>query len=196
MENAVDALKMAGAVLIFVLAVSIIILFFGQVRRTADTILDYKDRETMYIEADYYYEENGTERLVGLETVIPAIFRSYLENYRITFVNIGGPIYKYSYRDESGINKVVEVEYLDLDDVGVNLANDVQKAEFLRGILYHDFENNDQNAFQNKYKITLLGDSIYDRLKNKKITESLGVYNQLDSQNNKIEKRVITYTVK
>ena len=49
MENATEALKMAGAVLIFVLARSIIILAFGQVRETSDIILSYKDRETEYI---------------------------------------------------------------------------------------------------------------------------------------------------
>ena len=32
MENAADALKMAGAVLLFVLAISIAIFYFGQVR--------------------------------------------------------------------------------------------------------------------------------------------------------------------
>ena len=55
MENAVDALKMAGAVLMFVIALSVSIVAFGQVRQTADIILDYKDRETVYIDGDYYY---------------------------------------------------------------------------------------------------------------------------------------------
>ena len=47
MENAADALKMAGAVLIFVLAISIIIFAFSQARETSDTILNYRDRETI-----------------------------------------------------------------------------------------------------------------------------------------------------
>ena len=38
MENAADALKMAAAVLIFVLAISVAILMFGQVRETAKKI--------------------------------------------------------------------------------------------------------------------------------------------------------------
>ena len=44
MENAAEALKMAGAVLLFVLALSVAIVSFGQARETADTILDYRDR--------------------------------------------------------------------------------------------------------------------------------------------------------
>ena len=53
MENAADALKMAGAVLLFVLALSIIIPFFSQARETADMILDIRDRETVYINETY-----------------------------------------------------------------------------------------------------------------------------------------------
>ena len=80
MENAVDALKMAGAVLLFVLAISVAIVSFGQARETADTILDYKDRETVYIDGNLYYRATGTERTVGLETIIPTIYRAYIEN--------------------------------------------------------------------------------------------------------------------
>ena len=56
MENAADALKMAGAVLLFVLALSIIIPFFSQARQTTDIILDARDRETVYMNGDYYYK--------------------------------------------------------------------------------------------------------------------------------------------
>ena len=56
MENAADALKMAGAVLLFVLAISIAIFYFGQVRQTADTILSQKDKETKYV---YYVTTEG-----------------------------------------------------------------------------------------------------------------------------------------
>ena len=67
MENASQALKMAGAVLLFVLALSVAIVSFGQVRETADTILDHKDREVQYIDGDeymdyFYYKSTGTER--------------------------------------------------------------------------------------------------------------------------------------
>ena len=34
-----------------------------------DTILDYKDRETVYIDGGYYYKATGTERQVGIETI-------------------------------------------------------------------------------------------------------------------------------
>ena len=108
MENAADALKMAGAVLLFVLAISIAIFYFGQVRQTADTILSQKDKETKYV---YYETESGKyERNVSLETIIPSIFRSYLENYKIVFENLQSPIYKI--KNKNG--DLVEKRTLDL----------------------------------------------------------------------------------
>ena len=70
MENAADALKMAAAVLIFVVALSISINAFGQVRLASRTILEYNDKEYNYT----YVEDNGTtKRIVGIESIIPTI---------------------------------------------------------------------------------------------------------------------------
>ena len=108
MENAVDALKMAGAVLIFVIALSISIVSFGQVRQASDVILNYKDRETVYIDGDYYYEATGTERTVGLETIIPSIYRAYNEQYKIVFQFADGrPIYKCIYSSGNSVERSV-----------------------------------------------------------------------------------------
>ena len=205
MENAAEALKMAGAVLIFVLALSIIILFFGQVRETSDTIIDYRDRETQYIDGNYYYKSVGTERQVGLETIIPSIIRAYLENYKIVFEGLNSPIYVInSETDDEGL---VEIEKYSLDletndgtkYKNVVLANDEDKAEFLCGILYHKFKGDDEAKFNEKFNIEVGPKSLYDHLKNAKVTEYLGVYYQKDEENvpdvNKVEKRIITYKV-
>ena len=96
MENAAEALKMAAAVLIFLMALSVAIVSFGQVRKTSDEILNMQDRETVYIDGNFYYKTIGTERTVGLETIIPTIYRVYYENYRIVFTGEGmenTPIY-------------------------------------------------------------------------------------------------------
>lgn len=208
MENAADALKMAGAVLLFVLALSVAIVSFGQARETADTILDYKDRETVYIDGDYYYRATGTERTVGLETIIPSIYRAYLENYKIVFEGLDEPIYTLNLNGGKSIKKYT----IDLEtrtsttnsSTGVNnvaLANDEQKSEFLCGILYNDFtKSGDKNKFENKYNVTVPTTSLTQRLKGKTITEYLGVYYQDDNEDipdvNKTEKRIITYKIK
>lgn len=200
MENAAEALKMAGAVLIFVLALSIIILSFNQVRETADIILDYRDRETMYIDGNYYYQSSGTERQVGLETVIPSIIRAYTENYKIVFEGLKDPIYVITLSDGTKVEKYsLDLETnQDSEYKNVILANNDQKAEFLCGILYHKFEKN-QTEFESKFNIKLGDKSLYDQLKNTTIKEYLGVYYQDDNENvpdvNKTEKRIITYKV-
>ena len=217
MENAADALKMAGAVLIFVLAISVAILSFGKVRETADIIMSYRDRETVYIDGKMYYnpvDENGItqkvlNREVGLETAIPTITRAYLENYKVVFVGLNYPIYKIKANDGTLTSKYV----LDLETnnnvnkyKNVVLATDEIKSEFLCGILYGTYkdkdgkETNNSNYFKYKFNITLDGcDTIYNQLKGKKLKEYLGVYYEKDEINNpdanKTEKRIITYEV-
>ena len=78
MENAAQALKMAAFLLIFVVSLTTTILSFSNVRETAQTILEYSDREYDYT----YVDDQGgqTERIVSAETIVPAIMRAYKEN--------------------------------------------------------------------------------------------------------------------
>ncbi len=73
MENAVDAMKMAGAALLFVLAFSITMIMFGQCKATADIVMEHLQIN------DFMHGVNGNKenitRRVGLETVIPTIYR-------------------------------------------------------------------------------------------------------------------------
>ena len=66
MENATDALKMAFAVLIFVIALSITFILIGYTKETADTILSYSDRTS-------YMDPDEGKRLVSVDTVISAL---------------------------------------------------------------------------------------------------------------------------
>lgn len=193
MENVDEALKMAGAVLLFVLAISIIIFAFGQVRESADTIIDYRDRETSYIDGSYYYEGKENARNVGIETIIPSVYRAYLENYKIVFKGIK-PLYKIN-----GIEKY-SLELENINGTNLTLANDETKVEFLQGILY-GVDDNKKKDFETKFKISLSGcESICKQLENKSVKEYLGVYYQNDSPDvpelNKVKKRIITYEVK
>ena len=201
MENATDALKMAAAVLIFVLAISITILSFGQVRQASDTILDYRDRETTYIDGNYYYKTNGTERQVGWETVLPTIMRAYLENYKIVFDKelLGGPIYTIKREGKEDLPKYsLDLETTNgIDYQNVSLANEKLKAEFLCGILYHEYKVSKQD-FNEKFNIEIGDNPLKDMLDKKTIIERLGVYYQNDDANvpdvNKTQKRIITYS--
>lgn len=81
MESAAEALRLAFAVFIFVMALSVAMFMFSQARETAEIVLESSDKQR-------YYEpiETGTEnRIVGFETVIPTVYKYDKERYKITF---------------------------------------------------------------------------------------------------------------
>ncbi|MFR1440850.1 MAG: hypothetical protein ACLUN2_02845 [Clostridia bacterium] len=189
MENAADALKMAAWVLIFVVALSIIINAFGMARQTTDILISYNDNE-YYTD---YVEQGNTERKVGYETIIPAIYRAYKENYKIIFLNNDGtPMYFYENK-----NTKEQINYIDLEKQ--NVGNDTAKEEFIKYIVTGKEINNSQYKFENSYDIKNNG--LYNQIKGKQFTESLGVYYQEEIDGNqsntpdanKTKKRVITY---
>lgn len=83
MDDAVQALTMAFAVLVFVMALSISMMLIGQARDTSDELVHYSDLTAFY--DNIQLEDNGevaeTERIVGLDTVIPTLYRYYKENF-------------------------------------------------------------------------------------------------------------------
>lgn len=217
MENIADALKMAVAVLIFVIALGISISSFSQAKQTAQTLLDYTDREY-----DMLYVSNvtNTERVVGIETIIPTIYRAYKENYKIFFYNSEGqPLKLYSKR-ENGI--MVDINYIDLEQETV--GSDRNKDNFIMALLYGnkaklkaddgtdiDFYEFVEELRRNNSGISLNTNGIYDTIKENKFVEKFGVYYQEDLKNeddnnsgedteniktpdvNKTKKRVISY---
>ena len=74
MENAVDALKMAFAILVFLIALALTFFLFTKIKETTDTMLWYADRDNF---TDYEYESLKNGREVGVDTVI-----STLKNYK------------------------------------------------------------------------------------------------------------------
>lgn len=203
MENAADALKMAAAVLIFVMAISITISSFTETRVAATTILNNKDKEYDYS----YVEDNGTtERLVSLESIIPTIYKAYKENYKIVFKEnlFSDGVYK-KINTETG----TEDNVYSIDLQKEVLGNETQKEQFIMAILYgskYDQYETVKNTFKKNLEISLNSAGIYDKINGKKLKESIGIYYQeeageQDNTNptvpdaNKTEKRVITYSV-
>lgn len=214
MENAVDALHIAASVLIFVLALTISINAFGQARQTADMLVSYNDREYSYT----YVEENTdgagnvlTERLVGLDSIIPSIYKAYRENYKIVFRDSetsetaenlleGDGLYK-KRNNETGIYE--PVYKIDLENE--SLAGDEQKLDFLSVILYGNKADNfgDISSRLENLGISLNSVGLYDKINDRKLKEDIGIYYQEETggvgedvpEANKTEKRVITYTM-
>ena len=85
MEDAVDALKMAFSVFVFILALAIVFAMFSQAREVSDIVISKTDNTyfTQYSLAD---EENTNGRIVGIETIIPTLYRYYKEKFSIDVI--------------------------------------------------------------------------------------------------------------
>ena len=70
MENVSDALKMAFAIFVFIVALSIVFFLLSEIKTTADSILFDSDK-TNYLEYETGSLENG--RIVGIDTVISTL---------------------------------------------------------------------------------------------------------------------------
>lgn len=84
MENATHALSMAFAVMVFVIALTVAMVSFSNVKQVSDKILYTKD-ETNYYEYQGVKGKVAENRIVGLETIIPTLYKYYKENYTVVF---------------------------------------------------------------------------------------------------------------
>lgn len=89
MENATDAIKMAFGMLVFVVALSIAVFSFTRVRETSASITQRADEAAYYDRITLAESDSSTwassSRIVGVETVIPTLYRYYKENYTVVF---------------------------------------------------------------------------------------------------------------
>lgn len=84
MENAVEALKMGFAVLVLTIALSVSVYMFSKARHTADIVL-HKSDMSEYLEYEEVEGESSENRIVGLETIIPTLYKYYKEEYTVIF---------------------------------------------------------------------------------------------------------------
>lgn len=199
MENIADALKMAAEVLIFVLALSISISAFGQARQTSQILLEYNDDriyEYTWIEAN----SKDTNRIVGAETIVPAIYRAYKENYKINFEFKDNNSCLYTKLDENTGDMNVLVRTIDLEKeiIGTN----AQKEEFITYLLYGT-KITDETPLEKSLGIDLPQSGLYGIIVDGKLKfeEKLGIYYQEEvdgrydtPKSNRTKKRIITYT--
>lgn len=189
MENAVDALKIAFAVMVFAMALTLAISTFSQARETSEAVLYMNDKTNYYSwedEVNYLEEDPVTgdieyksERIVGIDAIIPTLYRYYKENYTVIFDGIDKPIY---YLDSTGKwNKDYtgdeddKIFYFDLNSEisrncpWVGTVNDIKKNLdlFLKGTTGYDFGNASRKV---KY------DGFIDTYANATFLEELGEY--------------------
>lgn len=90
MDDVVQALTMAFAVLVFVIALSISMMLINQARHTSDVLTQYSDLTAFYdnIQLDDNEGVTETERVVGIDTVIPTLYRYYKENFCVKIYDV------------------------------------------------------------------------------------------------------------
>lgn len=84
MDDVVQAISIAFACIVFVIALSVSMFMFSQVTTTAEALALYADPTTYYDNVQLVEDETGkrgTERLVSTETIIPTLYRYHKENF-------------------------------------------------------------------------------------------------------------------
>lgn len=207
MENAVDALKIAFAVFVFVMALSITMYMFTIALETSDTVLQSSDvTEFMdYVEMSDMIDD---ERIVGLETIIPTLYKYYKENYTVIFRNADGtPLELYETQTNVDLwstgytnqyysnDKDVRVCSFDVDEetrrhepwTG-NMNYYKQNLDmFLSGGTFFAPSGNGMNYDYSDRHFNGWGDrSFIEQFKNSRFRESLGeyTYNAVDTETN------------
>lgn len=200
MENAAEALKMAFGVLMLVLALTLCISSFSQAREAVDSIITIKDRETSYT---YLTSADDSTRIVGIETVVPTMYKAYKENFEVHFLKADGTdLVLYEYQDQNGNPR--EISKIDLESE--EHADSQRAINRLDYILSGTEKGPNDPAKKEVASITGGTSGLYQYFKNRKFEEQMGEYYQEDKEGkttdengatildiNKSKKRVITY---
>ena len=190
MENASDALIMAGQVLIFIIALTVCISSFSTLRAGIDSTIGQTETIKLAKDTDGYINfiqsrDEGATRIVGAETVVSSLYRSIKEDYTLYLI--------------------LSEPYGNLTDKFDNYnKNKTADNRLFYDILYEKDITNRKLII--KFKIgqdsnsipdTILKIGLYEDIKGKKFKEYLGEYqenlNDAVSSENKKTFRIITY---
>ena len=192
MENPVEAFKMAGFILLFVIALSIAMITLTQAKTTADSIVQMKNKQESYQYIELAAGERNLSRTVTLADIIPTLYRYASEEYAVIF-----------YKNSSS---TADTNQLPLYESG-------RPGNPMRGDLDLDTEHWVDASGETKYedwrgdttKIKQHVDEVVQKLlkdyNNATFTEKLGTQEVLEEDNNLVPdinkqyKRIITYTL-
>ena len=144
MENAIDALKMAAATLIFIIAIGTSFSIFGKAKQTADSIITMRDKQAylaaaeldngiLYTSSSAIQGETGLtaddvktkfgvtttgDRIVNINDIVSTLYRYSKEKYGVTIVKSNGDVLRrFDSATESLIINYKKIESDDDDDI-------------------------------------------------------------------------------
>ena len=201
MENASDALIMAGEMLIFIVALTVCISSFTKVRVEIDKIVGQKETVQMAKNGDEYInyiksKETKSIRVVGAETLLPSMYRAIKENY-VIYIKLKN--YENSYIADSGVvlTKATKNVYVVIrnNDGSTNSTQIIKENDKIIKITIGS-----KTAEINQNVNAILKDNnknFFNHIKDKKFYEYLGEYQDwaetgVSSEDRAIH-RIITY---
>lgn len=156
MENAAEALKLAGFSLLFVAALSIAMVTIMQAKRTSQDVLSYSDKSKYTSDMEYAdnnAQDSNGNRIVSVYDIIPTLYRYNQEKYIVLFYDIGGsPLEIYNGRIEnknSGDNKKLYYMNFELEDFMQAYWRDTTKSvkEHVDEVVKNLLDNYKNNKF-------------------------------------------------
>ena len=99
MENAADALKIAFAVFIFVIAITLTFSIVSQAKSTADAVFYYSDETNFY----EYSDSSEKSRTVSVSEIIPTLYRYYKESIGVEIKLKNGLVYTFDLNNNESI---------------------------------------------------------------------------------------------
>lgn len=102
MENAVDALKIAFGMLVFVIALTLAFMVFSQATQTSTKMLFASDKTNYYTYSD---EPNQQGRIVGADVVISSLYRYYKESVVVRIVDKNGKTTEFNTETDGGLSQ-------------------------------------------------------------------------------------------
>lgn len=104
MENATDALLIAFAILIFIIALSVSLTTLSQAKSTADIVLFASDRTITQTPLGVQYDDEVAKqggRVVGVDTVIATIARTSKEMFAVKIIDNDIYFFEYDKQDKN-----------------------------------------------------------------------------------------------
>lgn len=190
MENASDALIMAGQMLIFIVALTVCISSFTTVRAEVNRIIGENEEIRMAKDGDTYInyiesKKSSSTRVVGSDTVVASMYRAIKENY-VIYIKFkqdnNNPIYE---------RKDIKIIEATVDSETKSSGNSIIKAgdKLIKVTI-----GSDSNQEVDKI---LRSSGLFEQMRGKNFNEYLGEYQKASdsgvSSENKEVYRIITY---
>ena len=170
MENAVDAIKMAGAILIFLMALTLAIVGVNSARRASDSVMAERSSTDAFYDTDDIHVLSN--RIVGIETVIPTLYSYYKDNTTVLFYV--GTGYNEETNTFGSIEPLVMYSTESLENRLVN-SNIALKIGSVNSHSIYGLDNNDELTRQEPWS--------YNEVNNKRFVQDLVNGSETDTSN-------------